>query len=289
MRVTDNSRNMLVLRELSSLASRQLQATEQASSGLRVNRPGDDPTAAAELVRLHSATARNATFRANVAGVRGDAETAEGALAQASDLLDSARQLAMQAANGTLTADQRTTLAGQVSGIFDQLRAVANTKGSKGYLFAGSKTDQEPFDSTGAFVGHDAAQPVEVGPNLSIDTAVSGAQAFTTAGGRDVFADLKALEQALTSNDQAGVSAAVDAVTASHDQVVQARSRSGLLLARLDVADSALDQSDAALAERTQAAGDADPYQTISNLNNVQSAIEQALAVARKTLDPSRF
>src|SRR5450432_1212015 len=145
MRVTENMRYASVTNNLSSLASRQAKAAQVAQTGDRINAPSDDPIAAAELARLSASQNQIAARRSTITSVRGDAELAESQLQAASDLMATAKDLAMQGANGTLTADQRATMASQIKDIKDQLVGVANTKGSSGYLFGGLQTDSTPF------------------------------------------------------------------------------------------------------------------------------------------------
>src|SRR5690242_4990482 len=138
---------------------------------------------------------------------RGDLELAEGMLAEAGDLFVTARDLAMQGANGSLDASQRSDLALQVRHLKAALVGIANTQGATGSIFAGSKTDSTPFSATGAFSGDDDVHQVDLGTGPPMTVNVSGARAFTAAGGRDVFADLDALDAALSANDQTAISA----------------------------------------------------------------------------------
>ena len=78
--------------------------------------------------------------------------------------------LAVQGANESLSPSDRNAIALQVKGLRDQLISLANTKGDTGYLFAGTKTDTQPFDpTTGAFLGNDGATKVAITDGVVTD------------------------------------------------------------------------------------------------------------------------
>lgn len=287
MRISENMRYDMVGRSLSDLSTRQAETAQQASSGQRVSAPSDDPIAAAELTRVAAAQAHTTQYQQASTSVRNDAQVAEGVLGEAGDALAQLKELAVQGASDSLGADERATLADQVDTIKQHLVALANTKGSNGYLFGGTQTDSQPFDSTGAFSGNDDAHMVDVSPGVSVRANPSGAMAFTAAGGTDVFATIDALEAGLRGNNQSAISATLDTVEAARSQVTNARAQSGLLLDRLDTTDSVLSQAQTTLSQHSVAVGQADPYTTYSDLTRLNTALQQAIAVARTTLNPN--
>ncbi|HEX3596980.1 MAG TPA: flagellar hook-associated protein FlgL [Polyangiaceae bacterium] len=286
MRISEGMRYDMVGRSLSDLSTRQAEVAQQASSGQRVANPSDDPIAAAELTRLSAAQAHTTQYQKASSAVRGDATIAEGVLGEAGDSFARLREIALQGANDTMSADERTSLADEVKTIKSHMVGLANTKGSNGYLFAGTETDSAPFDSTGTFSGNDDAHLVEVSQGVSVRANPSGSAAFTAAGGTDVFATIDALETGLRSNSTTAISATLDQVEAARSQVTDARAQSGLLIDRLDTTDAALSQAQTTLGTRTVAVGQADPYQTYSDLTRLNNALQQAVAVARTTLTP---
>lgn len=285
MRITDGMRDADVRRNLSSLSARHADAVRRASTGRKVNAPSDDPVAAAELARNRLTKAAQDAGQESLTRARNDLQLAEGALAEAGDLFQQAREIAMQGANGALDASQRSTLAKQVGQLKEQLVAIANTKGANGSLFAGSKTNAPAFSSAGVFAGDDVDHVVDLGSGTPTAVGASGARAFTAAGGRDVFADLDALQAALNANDTAATSATLTGLDASREQLMTVQAESGLRLARLDTSESVMERMSQALAERDDAVAGADPYAAYTDMVSLQQSLEQAVAVARKVLD----
>lgn len=289
MRVTEQMRYDSVANNLSQLSSRQAKAAQEAQTGLRVNLPSDDPIAAAQLARLTASQSQVTARRNTISSVRGDAELAESSLQQASDLLASAKELATQGANGTLGAGERATLAQQVKDIRDQLIGIANTKGTSGYLFAGSATETQPFSAAGTFSGNDDAHVVDIGNSTPSAVNASGAKAFTAAGGRDVFADLDALYTALNTNDQSGVATSLDGLDRSRTQISSAQATIGITINKLDASDSVQSAIDLQNSKSMAELGAADPAKAYSTLMQLNNALQQSVTVGKSILDLAAF
>jgi flagellar hook-associated protein 3 FlgL len=289
MRVTEQMRYDGVARNLSQLSSRQAKAAQEAQTGLRVNQPSDDPIAAAQLARLSASQSQVTARRNTISSVRGDAELAETSLQQASDLMASAKELAMQGGNGALGATERATLALQVKDIREQLIGIANSRGTSGYLFAGSAIESKPFSTTGAFSGNDDAHVVDIGNSTPSAVNASGAKAFTAAGGRDVFADLDALYNALNSNDEAGIRASLDGIDGSRSQLTNAQAAVGMTLNKLDASESVQSALELQNSKSMADLGAADPAKAYSTLMQLNNALQQSVAVSKSILDLAAF
>jgi len=289
MRVTEGMQYDSSLRALTGLASQEADAQAQATSGSRLTSPSADPIAAAQVVRLDASLAQANARRATIQTVQGDAELTENSLAQAVDIFQQAKALAVQGANGTLSASDRATLAQQVDGLRDSMLAIANTKGSTGYIFAGSKSKSAAFDSTAAYMGDDTNHAVDIGGATPTAVGVTGAQAFTAAGGQDVFAALSALGTALSSNDVAGITASMSALDASHDQIVRAQGQAGLVVSRLTASDTALQTLTARLTESENQIQGADPIAAYTSLSSLSASLQNAVAVTKQILGNDAF
>ena len=190
MRITtahayDNSIANLQKRQ-QDLAESQMQLT----SGKRVNRASDDPTAAARAERaLASISRADANKRAldasaNVMGI------AESAMGDAVELLQSARETLVAGGNSSYSDNERKALAIKLREIRDQLLNVANRPdGSGGFVFGGQGASQPPFVDTIGGVSF-AAQSGELLASSSekLNLTVDGEQIFLKAKtGNDVF------------------------------------------------------------------------------------------------------
>lgn len=288
MRVTDASKYGSIARVLSKVQSQHAKASREASSGLRVEKPSDDPVAAAQAARLQATAQRVEGHRTAIRNTMGDVELAESTLASAADIFTRANELAMAAGNGTLNASERASMAKQVEDLQQELTRLSNTKGSRGYLFGGSQTETAPFAANGAFSGDSSDFQLDIGAGPTTAGA-SGALAFTAAGGRNVFADLESLRTALAASDSAGVTATLDGLEASRKQITVERGHTGLTLEKLTTTDATLED----LANHTESAKEravgADPFDAYSRLATLGQTLERSIAVSQQLLQSGNF
>ena len=284
MRITDNMRFASVQQSLASLRSRHATLANQLSSGSKILAPSDDPVAAAKLMRIQAQQSRTADFQNTIASVRADISMSESTLAEASGLMVRAHELAIQGANDALSPNDRSALAVEVEALQQQLVATANARGQRGYLFSGSQVSTAALSGTGAYQGDDDEHEIEISPGVRTRVSVTGAEAFTAAGGVDAFATLDRLKQALQSNDASAISATLGDLETSRSQMVRAQGKAGLIMNRLDTADEALSVTAFELTRQHSQVGDVDPFAAISELTQLSTTIEQSIAVARQTL-----
>jgi flagellar hook-associated protein 3 FlgL len=287
MRITQQ---MMVTSALQSeaTATDQMQTLgQQASSGLKVAQPSDDPAAWASIqettaqIGVVQARSTAATMAA------GNLSLAESTLDSATNLMTQAQSLAVEASNGTESAASRSDLADQVNSILQQMVALANTRGSSGYLFGGTATNTPPVDSSGNYQGNSGVTHVEIADGVLAVSNADGASAFSAAGGRDPFADLQTLATALSSNDVAGIQSSITNLQASGAQILAARVDTGLSASRLTSAATVMSNTVTQLQVQNSTLADADAATTLSNLTEAQTAYEAAIEVNKQILSTS--
>jgi flagellin-like hook-associated protein FlgL len=216
-----------------------------------------------------------------------DLHTAEGALANVSDLLVRARELAIQFADGVYSQSERDAGAKEVAALRQQLAVLANTKGQRGYLFSGTRTQTPAVDALGNFLGDDLPLNIEYVDNQVTPTNVNGRQAFTDNGGTgvDPFAVLEQLRVDLEAGNLAGVRSSLGGLESAHSQVIRVRSDAGLRINRLE---SAVEVTNNALTFATRQQNDdkqGDFTDIATKLSMAQTAYERSIAVTRQVLN----
>ena len=285
MRIADQTRLGSVMRDLSSIQRQLFLASREASSGSRLAAPSSDPIAAAQMVRVQAADAEAVGYRNALRTIRGDVELAESTLDDAANLADSLRELAMRGANGSLSAEERTSLAAEVRHLKSELVARANQKGSIGYLFGGTLDQSPAFSASGVWLGNAMDRVAAIAPGQTMVSSVSGALAFTSLGGIDVFASVEALAIALETNNQPAVASSVNTMDTARRQILAARVDAGVKLQRIDTADQAHSFAQLSLSSQAHTLGDADPAASYSRLTSLQTTLQQSISVARSLLD----
>jgi len=204
-----------------------LQSLEaQLATGKSANRASDDPVAFAvsELFSQQQAAVTNDVSLATAAQTR--LNSIDGSLSAASDALTTAIQDATQGANGTLTASQMASLGQEVGGLLSQVIGAANFQYGGTYVFAGNQVQTAPYDSVGNSQGDTGSNSIKLSDGTSIQLTFNGQAIFgdPTTG---VIGALSALQTALNSGNQAGVSATLTQLNASVAQIAQTRSQIG--------------------------------------------------------------
>ena len=284
MRITNSMQYDALSGSTQRLESRLLAASREASTGLKVAAPEDDPAGAAALVRLGTIEDQTQSFQSAIQRVQGDAALAEGTLASATDLFTEAKSVALQGSSGALSASDRAILSRQVNGMLGDLLSLANTKGEHGYIFSGTLTQTAAFDATGTFQGNDSTRDVAIAQGVTIAANTSGAKAFTAAGGTDAYKALSDLKAALDANDPNAIAASVKGLDDAHGQITAARADAGLRLSRLAATQSTHAQSLTLLASAKHDIADADLPAAYSQLSQAQSTYTQAIAVGKQVL-----
>lgn len=165
----------------------------QVSTGRRILAPSDDPAASARVVELGSSRESATQYAENAGVVRDRQMHEESLLAQGGELLQRARELAVQAANATTTPEAQRAIAVELRQIHDGLLQVVNSVDARGeYVFAGLRTASRPFLASGgtvSFVGDDRQRYVRIGPDQLLPDGDSGEIVFDsvpTGSGRFV-------------------------------------------------------------------------------------------------------
>ena len=119
---------------------------QQLSSGKRVERASDDPSAAARAERALASEARGQASQRALETSRHAMTLTEGALGDAGELMQQAREALVAAGNGSYSDAERVGVADRLSALRQQLLATANRgNGDSGFLFAGQGGSQPPF------------------------------------------------------------------------------------------------------------------------------------------------
>ena len=118
----------------------QAKATEKLSSGYRINRAADDAAglAISEKMRkqIRGLTQASANAQDGISAV----QTAEGALNEVQDMLQRMNELAVKAANGTMSESDRNAIQNEIDQLTTEIDRVATTtKFNETYLLKGAK------------------------------------------------------------------------------------------------------------------------------------------------------
>lgn len=230
--------------------SRQLDMTQaQIATARRISVSADDPIAFARAAVLRrEQAAALVTQRAIDAGSR-RLTASDTALESLGGLVQRAAELALQGANGTLSADDRAAIALEIGELAAQARGLAETRDSDGQrLFGGAIASIPAYGP--AWQGGGSAPAVSL-DGSSVTSGINAPDIFgvtdTIADTRDLFASLTALQTALAEPDPAlratGLTTAIADIAYHDSRIANVRGGLGARLARLDSETARLEKS----------------------------------------------
>ncbi len=164
---------------------------QQLSSGRRVMTPSDDPIAASRAVVLSQSQSFNKQSIRNQQDADSKLSEVDSQLDYLGKRLISVRDNLVQAGNTHLTAEQKSYIATEIKGAFDEILAMANTQDSSGnYIFAGFLADVRPYNETkegAVYAGDQGKHLVQASTGRQIATNVSGTEIFNFKTGNGLF------------------------------------------------------------------------------------------------------
>jgi flagellar hook-associated protein 3 FlgL len=183
----------------------QTQATEQQlsselSGGVSITSLSQNPVGAGENVLLLNQIQQDDSFTHSASLVTGQLQVADSALGSVVTQLTQAISLATSANNGTMNASDVQSVGNQISGILDEVQALANTSYQGQYVFSGGGTGTAPFSTSTAaspavtsYNGGETANSLVLPSGQKIQLNVPGNQVFLGSGTNSVFGALNAL------------------------------------------------------------------------------------------------
>ncbi|HXB74880.1 MAG TPA: flagellin [Candidatus Acidoferrales bacterium] len=260
-------------------------ATQQISSGKKVNVASDAPDEIDAILQLRSDIAHNSQIQSNLGLAKTDANAADSALTSATKLMDRAITLGSQGANFTLDATGRQSLAAEVQSLQDQMLATSRTTVQGRYIFSGDADNAPAYvsDPTAAngvdrLVTAPATQRVEDPSGGSFAVGKTAQDIFDSRNADDslapdnVFASLNSLRLALQNNDTAGITTAVQSLHQASDHLNTAQAFYGSVENRITDASNFADQYDVQLQTQLSQKQDADvaAEAMLMNQGNIQ-------------------
>lgn len=194
---------------IDNLVTQQQQLGQELSSGKQLNAPSDNPTLIAQDLEVRSSVAAENQGSANIQNASAQLTTVDGALSTLTDIMQSARGIAVEAASGFTNSTQQQALASQVDSLLQETISVANTKYAGKYVFAGTAgpytqpvtANGQPVSSV-SFNGNSNGQSEQLYNGEAVNTSVTLQQAFNynaPDGSPDVFQTLITLRDTIAN------------------------------------------------------------------------------------------
>ncbi|GFK92697.1 Flagellar hook-associated protein 3 [Fundidesulfovibrio magnetotacticus] len=133
---------------MNTTLSQLMESNLQASSQKKVNRPSDDPVGMSRILSYRDNLAAMDQYETNISMAEGWLNLADNTMVQTNTVVTRLKELAEQGSTGTLTGDNRSQIAAEARQLFQQLVAMGNTEFDGKSIFAGQKTNINPYEET---------------------------------------------------------------------------------------------------------------------------------------------
>lgn len=203
MRVTNQMMTASMLYNVNQLRSRQASLTDQITSGDRITKVSEEPTAGGDVMRVQSRKLVMKQWESNLTNSKSWVNATEAKLGDITDIMNAAKELALAASTGTVSDETRKSLAPAAEQLLTNLMAALNEKEPNGYLFGGFQTETlEAFslDSVTGMVTYNGDSGImqrDVGPNVTLDVNIPGGRLVDTGSPDNLVKMLWDLKTAL--------------------------------------------------------------------------------------------
>lgn len=127
MRINTNVAAMNTYSRLTAANTAKSNSLAKLSSGLRINKAGDDAAGLAISEKMKSQIGGLTQAKRNAQDGISLVQTAEGALNETHSILERMRDLAVQGGNGTLTKDDRASINKELNALHQELTRISST------------------------------------------------------------------------------------------------------------------------------------------------------------------
>jgi flagellin len=219
MRINTNIEAFNAQRNLQNTSVSYAKSVEKLSSGLRINRAGDDAAGLSISEKLRAQTRGLAQAQRNAQDGISLIQTGEGALNETHSILQRMNELAVEASNGTLSTDDQTAVAGELEQLKGAVNDIAN---------------QTQFNNT-KLLNATGTVTFQVGANngetLSVSLKAMDSASIGTANGNSLGAAIDAFN---TSHSAADAQKLIDNIAKAVTDVSAQRATFGASQNRLE-------------------------------------------------------
>ena len=256
IRINTNDSSSNTRRHLQGSTTAFNKSMEKLSSGLRINRAGDDAAGLAISESLKSDIRALDQAARNAADGISLIQTAEGSLDEVSNILLRMKELAEQSLNGTLSNTDRGYLNSEFTALRSEIDRISDSV---------DFNNVKLLDGTGGTVG------------IQVGIGTTGADSVAIDLGTDLDTAHMGLSSSVDTYSNAAI--AMDQVDAAVSQVVSARGGFGAIQNRLESSIRNINMTSENLAAANSRIRDVDVAQETSNMTSYQILQQAGVAM----------
>lgn len=292
IRTTNNQSAVHVLDDLQRVSASLQHTQRKLSTGKEINQVEDNPVGAGRAMHLRSEVSDVQQYQKNINEALGFQDASESAMSSVQDIMKRAKELVVQAGNGTLDQTGLNNIAAEIKQLVEAARQSMNGTYAGRYLFSGTATLTPPFPSPAlTYAGDDNTMQRVIGQGEQVDLNLRGWEAFSvppTNSGQNVLQLLDKVATDLQSGNRAALGGPdLQGVDAMLDQLSASRAQVGARTNRLETQQSRLKDLELNVEDLLSKTEDADMAKAMVDFSMQQSIYQSALQSGARVLQPS--
>lgn len=284
---------------MSTIQNRLAKTQAQMAESKQILSPSDAPDQAAAIQRLKGEVQRQDSHMRtlDVAMRRYTAE--ETALSSSNDVLIRMKELGLQAANDTLSPDDRKGIAVELKALRDQLLSLGNTRDDSGnYLFSGTRVNTPAFaediDGDVIYQGDQTQTRIPAGVERTVQFTRAGTDVYSRVVREDgnsvgFFDALDQMIDGVNANQTGKIQQGIADLTQMHNSLTLSQAQNGsdqkVVQSQLDVLSETALRFKSTLSEIE----DLDYAEAVTRMNKEMMALEAAMGSFSKISGLSLF
>ncbi len=271
----------------------------QLATGMKINKPSDDPVGITYSLRYRAELSSNEQYQKNVDSAVSWLEFNDTVLNQAGNVVQKLRELTVQASTGSNPQSALDSINEEVLQLKEQLIDIANSKLNGKYIFNGQKYDVKPYeftknadgssDTTAAagVVTDPGAINFIVGESVQLPINVTGTEVFGSGEQDNLFVIINNISGALKSGNHVGVSAQLGMIDTRMDKILSTRAEFGAKSNRVELMQGRLGDLEVNLTDLQAKTEDANYAELIMNSKIQENIYNASLSAGSKIISPS--
>jgi flagellar hook-associated protein 3 FlgL len=286
------------------------------SSNRNIENPSEDPVAYNRLMNIQSAKVIEERYTTNLNAAKAELSTADGAIKSLTDLVNRAKELAIQGASDTNSATNRNAIAVEINSMIDEVVRIGNTQYAGKYIFGGmnvtgivppavtstpifsrAATNQVDYTGTGTTANPAFERRVEIAPGITLPMNVNGFTVFGSVQpngapppattGTGIIRTLTELMNNLQANNTTDIQTRITELDTDLGNILNEQAKIGGIQSQMELTENRMIAQQAARDEQFNAIQSVDLPKTISELNFQQTAYEASLGVTGRLFQTS--
>lgn len=263
----------------------------QIATGRKLQAPSDDSVGYQRLQVLKRTGADEVAYGDNIKIAQATLQQADTQLDTIATQIQQATERALRGANGTLSANDRKSLATELKSILETIVSATNVKDARGQSLFGGQAEEaaatlQPDGSLVFATGKQTAIPI--GDGQSVEPSVAAGEVLKIDQGRDIGQVLTALIASLdTGASPTGTDR--DDLAKIAEQVTQAQTSVGARAVRVDLQAAYYTEAATQREDTRSAIEDVDATQAITELQKTMTILQATQASFSKLSQLSLF